>query len=313
MEPVFPKPYYLPSVWGGTRLSRLRGVQTLPGQPVGIAREVCAYPGAENTVQGGPYDGLHLGQLIARHRAAFLGDDPEDQLIRLAYMDPAEDLSVQVHPNEDYAVRVEGDREKSEAWYILEAEPGAAVVAGTTTQDLELLRRAAEEDTLHLHLRRVPVTAGDVVLIPCGMVHACGKGMLALELGSFGGITYRLWDYGRGRALDLERGFAVLDPALRPLVGHFAPGARPQSGALVRPAIRHRLFAADLVDVADRWQENKGNTYQVLTAVEGDALLLAQGKEYPLPYTRTVILPASLGGFSVAGSCRILRSYRPLS
>lgn len=312
MEPIFPKPNYLPSIWGGTRLAALRGVSAQPGKPIGIAREVCAYPGAENVVESGTYAGQSLRQLIDEHHEELMGDDPETQLIRLAYMDPVEDLSIQVHPGEVYAVNNEHDREKSESWYILEAKPGAYVVAGTTTQDVELLRKAAQEDQIDRYVRKVPVRQGDFVLIPCGMLHACGKDMLAIEVGSFGGITYRICDYGRGRPLHLAKSFDVLDPALQPESHHFAPGTRPASGASVRSAIRHPLFAADIVDIADEWQQQKGNTYQVLTAVEGDAVLVADGRQYPLPYTRTVILPASLRAFSVRGNCRILCSWHPV-
>ena len=312
MEPIFPKPNYLPSIWGGTRLAQLRGVEAQPGKPIGIAREVCAYPGQENVVESGLFAGVSLRELIDRYHEEFMGDDPETQLIRLAYMDPVEDLSIQVHPNEDYAVSQEQDREKSESWYILEAQPGAYVVAGTTTQDRELLLKAAKEDKIHQYVRRVPVQQGDFVLIPCGMLHACGKNMLALEVGSFGGITYRISDYGRGRPLHIEKSFDVLDATLQPEVMHFTPGSRPQRGAMVQQAIRHRLFATDIVDIADEWQESKGNTYQVLTMVEGNARLLVEGKEYDLPYSRTVILPASIKTFAVQGNCRILRSYRPL-
>lgn len=311
MEPIFPRPNYLSSIWAGTRLAELRGLAPASGKPIGISREVCAYPGAENTVEGGSYDGVSLRDLISEHRAELMGDDPEDQLIRLAYMDPVEDLSIQVHPGEEAARRA-GDREKSESWYILEADPGAYVVAGTVTTDLSLLRAAAQRDEIDRYVRRIPVSRGDFVLIPCGMLHACGKNMLALEVGSFGGITYRICDYGRGRPLHLEESFAVLDPTLAPELHHFAPGARPSAGAQVRPAIRHRLFGTDIVDIADEWRAEKGNRYEVLTAVEGDAVLAANGKEYLLPYTRTVLLPASLRSYAVRGNCRILRSFRPL-
>ncbi len=311
-EPIFLKPNYLPSIWGGTRISQLRGLSPSPDNPIGIAREVCAYPGAENVVEGGTYDSMPVNEIIEKYHDEFMGDDPENQLIRIAYMDPIEDLSIQVHPDEKYAVQVENDREKSESWYILEAEEGAYVVAGTTTEDKELLREAAQEDKIDGYAKKIPVKAGDFIMIPCGMLHACGKNMLAIEVGSFGGITYRLCDYGRGRALHLDKSFDVLDLSLSPDLKHFPKGERPDKGFTVRNGVSHRLFAADIVDIADSWEAQKANSYQVLTAVEGDAILVVEGESYALPYTRTVIIPASVKNFTVKGNCRILRSYRPL-
>jgi len=312
MEPIFPRPNYLASIWGGTRLAQMRGLGPQPAdKPIGISREVCAYKKAENMVEGGAYDGMSLRQLIDTHHPELMGDDDDRELIRLAYMDPISDLSIQVHPGQDYAVRVENDREKSESWYILECAPDAYVVAGTAITDKKVLRQAAQDGSLEQYIVKIPVHQGDSILIPAGMLHACGKNMLALEVGSFGGITYRLYDYGRGRPLHLDKGFDVLDPALKAAIVPNAPHTRPARGAVVRPTIRHRLFSTDVVDIADTWHQVKGNRYEVLTAVEGDAVIKAGGKSYELPYSRTVIMPACLREYDVQGDCRILLSRHP--
>ena len=310
---IVPIPYYLSSIWAGNRLSGLRGLLPDVDKPIGIAREVCAYPKAkDNVVGGGPYDGWDLGRLAKERHDVVMGDDPESQLIRLAYMDPIEDLSIQVHPGEDYARRVEGDREKSESWYVLEADPGAYVVAGTTTDDVHALRETADHDGIDAYARKVPVSEGDFILIPAGTMHACGKNLLAVEVGSFGGITYRICDYGRGRALHIDRAFDVLDVASRPLPTHLGPYA-DAGETRVRPGVRHRLFASDVVDVSDCWSVDKGNLYHVITAVKNDAVVRVGGLSYELPYTRSLIVPACERHYEVLGRCRVLCSWHSVS
>lgn len=309
MEPIFPKPNYISTIWAGSRLSTIRGLS--PEKPIGISREVCVYKGVENVVEGGEFDGVNLRTLIDEHHDEIMGDDPEHEMIRIAYMDSIDDLSIQVHPGEDYARKV-GDREKSESWYILDADPGAYVVAGTTATSKEELIKAAETDSISDYAIHLPVKKGDFIVIPAGTLHACGKNLLAIEVGSFGGITYRICDYGRGRELHIDRAMDVLDLSSRPAVHHLPKKTSDTGEACVSKAMSHRLFAADVIDIANEWTETKGNVYQVLTAVEGSFELTVEGNSWPLPYTRTVIIPACVPSFTVTGKGRILRSYRPL-
>lgn len=309
---IYPEPYYLSTIWAGNRLSRIRSLRPPKDKPYGIAREVCAYEGApSNEIVEGPWSGHDLRWAISHHHDELMGDDDESQLIRMAYMDPIEDLSIQVHPNEEYAQRVEGDREKSESWYILEADPGAYVVAGTTTDDVDALRAAAKDDAIGMFARKVPVKEGDFILIPCGAMHACGKNMLAIEVGSFGGITYRMCDYGRGRKLDIDKAFDVLDVSLRPEPVHLG-AYEIRDKSIARPGVRHRLFASDVIDIAEGYNIKKGNRYEVITCVKHNATVVVEGREYSLPYTRSLIVPAAVSSYEVRGACRVLRSWHPL-
>ncbi len=311
MNPIIPSPNYLTSIWGGKRLSSIRGVIPPSGKAYGICREVCAYRNAENIVASGEYAGENLHSLIQRHHEELMGSDPSDQLVRVAYLDTADDLSLQVHPDEEYASRVENDYEKSEAWYILEAGQGAKAVVGTVIEDKDILRKAIVNGALSSYIKWAGVKAGDLLTIPAGMLHACGRDILAIEIGSFGGITYRLWDYGRGRALDIDKALAVLKPELQADIQHFAPKLRPARGFTKRPAVRHERFCADIVDIADQWEVNeKGNHYLIITAIEGEAEIHTMGTKLPLAYTHTILLPACVDKFSIQGNCRLMLSFR---
>lgn len=302
LGPIRLEPVYKKAIWAGDRLKRIRGLEE---DGIGICREVCAYKGSENLIGEGPFKGQKITQVIADFHEDFMGRDGSDQLVRAAYMDTLEDLSIQVHPNEAQA-RAVGDFEKSESWYIVEADPGAYITAGVNCPDKGLLRNAAESGELEQYLVRIPVSAGDFAMIPAGMVHACGKHMLALEVGSFGGITYRLYDYGRGRPLDLDKGMEILDPSLRCEVIH----AQEKIPGAPRPLVRHRLFGADLLDVDGTWTLEGYEGYRILCCVEGECRIVRAGEEYPLAYTRTIMIPASCGPVEVRGNARLLVAWK---
>lgn len=305
MKPLRLRPVYVKSIWAGNRLYNIRGLQE---EGIGISREVCAYKGSENIIEDGEYAGLSIKELIDHHHEALMKDDKADQLIRVAYIDAIEDLSVQVHPNEAYAKKV-NDYEKSESWYIVEAKEGAYISAGTTIQDKNILRKATEDGTLEQYIQRLPVKKGDFALIPAGMLHACGKNMLAIEIGSFGGVTYRLYDYGRPRPLDLEQGFEVLDPTLAcSMTHHPYPVVRQQHTAV---GVDHPLFHVDVIDIADELEITSDGRYYVLVCVDGECTIVFDQEETLLLYTQTILIPASLNKITIRGNARILKGYHP--
>jgi mannose-6-phosphate isomerase len=163
------------------------------------------------------------------------------------YLFTAERLSIQVHPG-DAAARAAGhERGKDEAWYVLSAEPGAVIGLGLTRKvSREALREAARDGGIERLLDWRPVEAGDVYYSPAGTIHAIGGGLSLIEIQQNLDLTYRLYDYGRPRALHLEEGVAVADPA--PWSQPFAP---------VRDGPR-TILAAGHAFVLERWSTEAG-------------------------------------------------------
>jgi mannose-6-phosphate isomerase len=311
MGPILLEPTYISPVWGGARISEIRGLRHGGAVNNGEAFDVTAHAGIVNTVQNGPYAGIKLDRLIRERHDEVVGDLADDATLQVVTMDPVADLSVQVHPDEAYAARVEGDHEKAESWYVLSAEPGATLIAGCTTSDTGLLRAAAAADTIgEAYGRRVAVGEGDFVLIPAGTMHALGAGVFAVEIGSFGNITYRICDWGRGRELHVDKAFDVLRTENRPFIRHLGP-YDPAAAPAVREGVRHRLFEADVIDVHGEWRAEKDGRYQILTCVAGDAALDTPAGDVKLPYTASAIVPAAVRTFAVRGDCRIIQSRRP--
>lgn len=307
MGPLLLRPNYIAPVWSGSRINEARGMEG--DVCYGESFDVSVHEGLVNVVEGGPYDGVPLDELIREHRAEIMGDLEDDGIVQVLVMDAADNLSVQVHPDEAYAQAHEGDHEKTESWYILAANPGAFIYCGTITDDVDAIRAAALDDTVgEKCCRKVPVSEGDFVLIPAGTLHALGKGVFALEVGSLGFKTYRVCDWGRGRELHMKQGFDVLRTDSRPEPGHFG-AFDAQAPASVRRGVTHRLFVSDVVDVRGGWGARTNGRYEVISCVAGRARICTADGVVELPFTRSALVPASAGSYTIEGTCRVLRSY----
>ena len=141
---------------------------------------------------------LHCSKPIHQNPHDILGPDYTlHEMLRLAYLDSQDALSIQVHPDDDYAKKHDNDFGKYESWYIIDALPNASLVAGTNISNQEIIKKALKNGTLDQYLQKWPVKKGDYIIIPQGMIHALGKGILALEIGTNSNTTYRFYDYQR--------------------------------------------------------------------------------------------------------------------
>ena len=202
------EPQLKEKVWGGRRLAEAFAAgQRRIGEAWLVADE--------NTVASGEFAGLSLRTALMRVGPDFWGGCPPTAsfplLVKL--LDTSDWLSVQVHPDDDFAARYEsntGYTGKDEVWIVLEAGPAARVVYGFN-RDLERdeLEDAIAKDQLWPLLNVTRVEPGDVIYLPAGTVHALGPDLLVLEVSQRSDLTYRLYDFDRGRRLDLEKALAV--------------------------------------------------------------------------------------------------------
>ena len=210
-------PYYRKMVWGGRRLAALYDKALPDDALIGESFEVSAYEGRESRAA----DGRSLRELVETHRADLVGAAVWSRykgrfplLVKL--LDAQQDLSIQVHPNDEYARRNGlADSGKMEAWYVLQSDGGrvaCGLVEGVGRAELVAARAA---NRIAEVVRFYPVAQGDVLFLPPGTVHALCQGVVLYEVQQASDLTFRMYDYGRPRALHWEQALAVIDFAQR--------------------------------------------------------------------------------------------------
>lgn len=199
-EPIFLRPTGKDYLWGGTRLND-EFVKDIPMEPLAETWECSTHPDGPSYAVGGEFDGQSLAEILKAH-SEFLGTHPErgeGLPILIKFIDAKRDLSVQVHPTDEFAAAHEnGQRGKTEMWYVLDAAKDAKLVYGLNQDtDPEVLRKSIENGTVEKHLQRVSIAKNDVFFIEAGTIHAIGAGALIAEIQQSSNLTYRLYDYDR--------------------------------------------------------------------------------------------------------------------
>lgn len=195
--PIFLEPFLKEVIWGGNKLSTIFNYK-VPSEHTGEAWVVSANEHGPSVIRSGPYKGQNLIWLWQNHRELFgsLSGDKFPLLVKI--IDAKDDLSIQVHPNDSYALEYEkGSLGKTECWYVLDCEKNADIVIGHHAKDKEELYQMIEENQWDDLINIKPIQKGDFFQIDPGSVHAIRKGTLILEVQQNSDITYRLYDYNR--------------------------------------------------------------------------------------------------------------------
>lgn len=196
-ELLFMKPHFAHTIWGGTRLRDVFGYDE-QGDDIGECWGISAHPVGDDTITGGQYDGKKLSEVYVSHPELFGNIDCDRFPLLIKIIDAKEDLSIQVHPDDEYASAHEnGSYGKTECWYIIDCPDNAKLVIGHNAGTHEELVSMIESGRWNEFIRYVPVKKGDFIQIEPGTVHAITAGCMLLETQQSSDITYRVYDYGR--------------------------------------------------------------------------------------------------------------------
>ena len=305
-QPFVLQPLLVERIWGTDDITPWYAGPA-PSAPIGeiwLTAENCR-------AESGSAAGHSLADLTATEPPAF-GDPRGDGfplLIKLLF--PREKLSVQVHPNDAEAQALGMPRGKTECWYVLTAEPGAQVAVGFQQPlSRDDVKKAILDGSLEDKLRMISVSAGDMVFVDAGTVHAIGPGMVVLETQQYSDTTYRLWDYGRPRELHVDAGSAVA--RTQTAAGLVAPQVRDGYTRLITSA----YFAVDRFDLPSGTQVylDASGKLQILIALDdGCDARSAAGHTLRLPRAKAVIMPATAEGYALEGTpgARVIRIVQP--
>lgn len=302
LNPVF-KDY----LWGGTKLRDEYGFNS-PLEKLAEGWMLSCHKDGENTVENGEFKGRTLTEVV-KENPDILGENGkrfEYFPILIKLIDAKNDLSVQVHPDNEYALRVEKEYGKTECWYILDCDEGAELIYGFNRKiSQEEFKERIADNTFLETVNKVKVKKGDLFFIEAGTLHAIGKGILLAEIQQNSNTTYRVYDYGRlgadgkPRELHIEKAIDVTNcvPPARPIT----PEGKENKfdGYTEQLLTKCDLFNVEKITVTDTFNGNADNTSFVSLLVtdgsgEIDKIKISKGD--------SLFIPAGYGAYTVKGS-----------
>lgn len=318
MKPIRFIPYYKHVIWGGTRIADLKG-EEIPGRHVGESWEISGFEDHESVVAEGEYAGLTISQLAAKLGAELLGNVVLERFgtrfpLIVKVIDAHADLSVQVHPDDEWAERKGELSGKNEMWYILRTDGEAKIYAGFNRRiNRDELHALVEGHKLMDSVNAFDSRQGDVYWLPAGQVHAIGAGNLLLEVQQNSNVTYRLYDYGRidadGRPRQLHISDAMDVLSLEP-ADNLKLTANNSGWAPDKPQMlcETESFTVGRYEIKEsRKIENFRDSFMILFCENGSLEISdGEGGWEPIAAGHSVLIPASTRSFTVRGQGAIV-------
>ena len=310
-EPMFLKPVFQEKIWGGSRLRSVFGFD-IPNDKIGEDWAISAHPHGVSVVENGEYQGQKLDELWQNHKELF-GNPTESVFpLLIKILDAEDELSVQVHPDDAYGMKHEGELGKTECWYIIDAEPGAEIIYGHHVKTREELAEMIQEGRWDDLLKKVPVKKGDFFYVPSGTIHAIGKGIMILETQQSSDTTYRVYDYdrkdanGNTRELHIQQSIDVTTvPAITPQIQ--MKEVRKGNSSIVT-YLETEFFNVYEWDIKGITSFKKQAPYTLATVIDGAGELVVNEKIYPLTKGASFILPNDVTEWTVQGELSIIAS-----
>lgn len=310
------KPVGKDYLWGGNRL-KTEYFKEISLEPLAESWECSIHPDGLSFVSNGENKNRTLANVLEQH-PEYLGSKAHGEFpLLVKFIDAKLDLSVQVHPDDDYARLHENQNGKTEMWYVLDALPGASLVIGFAHDvTAEKLSDSIRKGDLGKHLRNIPVHKGDVFLIPAGQVHAIGAGVLLAEIQESSNVTYRVYDYnrldrnGNKRELHFRKALDVMNMRASPPVRQPARLIRYYPGCSREIICRCRYFETERIQVSQAFSFSVYDTsFQVILCTDGSGGLESGDRHRPVRFKKgdCVFLPAGLGRCHIVGTLELLK------
>ena len=310
MYPIKFENLYYEKIWGGRDFESFR--ENLPHGDIGESWDIACHHNGMSIVSNGYLKGKTFEELIKEYGTELLGESFENKefplLVKL--INSKEKLSVQVHPSDEYAKRVENSLGKTEAWYVVDAKPGASLIVGTKNCDKAIFEKAIREGKTEEYLNKIEVKKGDCFLINSGLVHAICEGVIIAEIQQSSDITYRIYDYGRPREIHVEKSMDVIDFNLKPIN---ASGKKLVSFCGYEKGIlcASEYFTIEKYVVSSEVSENSDiNKFFIFTCVDGNGTIISEdGTKMDILKGDSILIPAKLGKYTIQGELTLLKSY----
>ena len=317
MYPLKLKPVIKDYLWGGTKLKTEFGYEN-DLEINAEAWQLCCHKDGNNIVANGEMEGKTLTEVLEIWGDKALGSRAaafEYFPILIKFIDAKQSLSIQVHPDDKYAMANEGEYGKTEMWYVIDCEEGAELIYGFNTEiSKEEFRERIENNTLTEVCNSVPVHKGDVFFITAGTLHAIGSGILIAEVQQNSNSTYRVYDFGRvgadGKPRELHIDKAVDVTKLeKPTIPYGQVGKITNKGKdSYRELARCSLFSTGVIHLKEKFGLESNGSFISLVVLDGKAELLYKGGKMEISKGDSVFVPAGMN-VNLVGEAEILSSY----
>ena len=323
LYPLLFEPNLHSVVWGGNQLRPYKGLEP-SDEPIGESWEVSAVPSSTSIISNGIYKGKDLISVINEQSEAILGKKVNEKYdgklpLLVKFIDAKRDLSIQVHPNDEMAMREHGKMGKTEMWYVIKADEGAHLYAGFKEEitPQEYQQRIADESITEV-LADHQVKTGDVFYLPAGRVHAICGGILLAEVQQSSDVTYRIYDYNRlgldGKPRELHTELAA--KALDYHVEEEYRTAYSESPNKAIQIIDTPYFDVRVLEISKSFHRNmkKYDSFIITMCIEGDCKIHVRstGEETLLKQGNSTLIPAAIADYDIIpqqGTTRILDAF----
>lgn len=316
LYPLQFKPIFKDRIWGGQKLKTVLN-KPITSSSTGESWELSAVEGEVSQVSNGYYQGKTLTDMIEHYPNELLGDSVYARFgkqfpLLIKFLDAKEDLSIQVHPNDDLAKARHNSFGKTEMWYVVQADENAEIIVGfkETSNPTTYLKHLENKEVLSL-LDTIKVKPGDVFFLDTGTVHAIGAGLVIAEIQQTSDITYRIYDFERedsqGKQRELHNDLALEAINYNKIEARRTyKSENNQSNSIVECP----FFTTDFLPISGRI--NKGNhagSFTILMCVEGSFELEFETIKYGYRKGDTVLLPAAITSYFLEGNASLLEIY----
>jgi mannose-6-phosphate isomerase len=309
--PLCFSPVFKERIWGGQKL-REWFPDCPEGKPIGEAWVLSDHPEGPTPVANGPYEGKFLHELMRLEPAWFEGIQEERFPLLIKVIDAADDLSIQVHPDDSYGYAHAGERGKTECWWVLRTEPGARIVYGHTAQTREEFEARVKQGEWSALLRSVPVQTGDFIFVPAGKLHALGRGVMVLEIQQSSDTTYRVYDYDRVDASGKPRPLHLADAlnVIRYPDIEVPDERRPIEDPPGEQLVMCPYFAVQRWDIEGR-RAFSNRPLMILSVAAGRGTLHHESGVLGLEPGRQVLIPSGMSEWRLQGTMTVIATTLP--
>ncbi|MGG0307049.1 mannose-6-phosphate isomerase, class I [Priestia megaterium] len=312
-EPIFLNPLFKERVWGGERLREVYKYK-IPSLKTGECWAISAHENGKNRIRTGKYAGKKLDEMWSEYPELFGNFQSEQFPLLTKILDANDDLSIQVHPGDEYAQEFEnGELGKTECWYILDCKEDATMIFGHRAQSKEEFTQLINEGHWNDLLQRIKIKPGDFFYVPSGTLHALCEGTLVLETQQSSDTTYRVYDYnrigqeGKLRELHLEKAIDVT--TIPHAATHIEPISIQEKGGTITTFLEEDYFSVYKWDIQSSLELLQTHHFTLGSVIEGNGTLWTEEGEFPLQKGDHFILPNAIKAFTLTGQLQVIASH----